>query len=211
MKKITKLLMVVIVCAMATESYAQTFGVKAGLNLANQSAKDDDTNYGDEIGYSSKLGFHIGPTAEFGINDMISFETGLILSSKGTKVTEGAIVEKINLFYLDIPLTAKAVFDVGGMNVYGTFGPYLGLALSGKYKAEGDGETFEEDIEFGSDENEDDFKRLDYGLSIGAGVELAPITVGVSYGLGLANIALYNDNGFKQSNRVFSLSVGYKF
>lgn len=43
------------------------------------------------------------------------------------------------------------------------------------------------DVEWGSDEN-DDFKRLDYGLSAGVGVEFNAVQVGVSYSIGIADI-----------------------
>ena len=206
---------------MTTESYAQTFGVKAGLNLSNMLVEDDDDTYSDD--FKVNPGFHVGATAEFPITELFSFETGLLLSTKGFKVSEeetfmGETVKyesKLNLIYLDIPLTAKASFDLGGARIYGVFGPYIGMGLSGKSKFEitamGETETEEEDIKLGSDEDEDDVKRLDFGLTMGAGVEISSIQIGLSYGLGLANISPYTDGGSKISNRVLGISVGYKF
>lgn len=219
MKNLLKLLIVVIGFTMTTESYAQTFGVKAGLNLSNMLVEDDDDTYSDD--FKVNPGFHVGATAEFPITELFSFETGLLLSTKGFKVSEeetfmGETVKyesKLNLIYLDIPLTAKASFDLGGARIYGVFGPYIGMGLSGKSKFEitamGETETDEEDIKWGSDE--DDFKRLDLGLTMGAGVEISSIQIGLSYGLGLANISTYTDGGSKISNRVLGISVGYKF
>lgn len=219
MKNLLKLLIVVIGFTMTTESYAQTFGVKAGLNLSNMLVEDDDDTYSDD--FKVNPGFHVGATAEFPITELFSFETGLLLSTKGFKVSEeetfmGETVKyesKLNLIYLDIPLTAKASFDLGGARIYGVFGPYIGMGLSGKSKFEitamGETETDEEDIKWGSDE--DDFKRLDLGLTMGAGVEISSIQIGLSYGLGLANISTSTDGGSKISNRVLGISVGYKF
>lgn len=219
MKNLLKLLIVVIGFTMTTESYAQTFGVKAGLNLSNMLVEDDDDTYSDD--FKVNPGFHVGATAEFPITELFSFETGLLLSTKGFKVSEeetfmGETVKyesKLNLIYLDIPLTAKASFDLGGARIYGVFGPYIGMGLSGKSKFEitamGETETDEEDIKWGSDE--DDFKRLDLGLTMGAGVEISSIQIGLSYGLGLANISTNADGGSKISNRVLGISVGYKF
>ena len=221
MKNLLKLLIVVIGFTMTTESYAQTFGVKAGLNLSNMLVEDDDDTYSDD--FKVNPGFHVGATAEFPITELFSFETGLLLSTKGFKVSEeetfmGETVKyesKLNLIYLDIPLTAKASFDLGGARIYGVFGPYIGMGLSGKNKFEitamGETETEEEDIKLGSDEDEDDVKRLDFGLTMGAGVEISSIQIGLSYGLGLANISPYTDGGSKISNRVLGISVGYKF
>lgn len=216
-----KLLIVGIAFIMATESYAQTFGVKAGLNLSNMLAKDDDDTYSDD--YKMNPGFNIGATAEFPITEMFSFETGLLLSTKGFKISEEETFMgetwkfegKMNLFYLDIPLTAKASFNLGGTKIYGVFGPYIGMGISGKNKVEftamGETETDEKDIKWGSDEDEDDLKRFDFGLTMSAGIEISSIQFGLSYGLGLANISPYTDGGTKFSNRVLGISVGYKF
>ena len=150
---------------------------------------------------------------------MFSFETGLLLSTKGFKLNEkennSEYKMKMNLFYIDIPLTAKASFDVGGAKVYGVLGPYLGIGLSGKGKTEysydGETETDEEEIKWGSNEDEDDLKRLDFGLTMGAGVEINSIIFELSYDLGLANIATITDDSFTINNRVLKISAGYKF
>lgn len=217
MKTLKKLLTVFIVFTMATASYAQTFGVKAGLNLSNMEIKGDDFSDFDD----SKMipGFHLGGIVEFPISDIFSFETGLLLSTKGFKLNEkennSEYKIKMNSFYLDIPLTAKASFDVGDAKVYGVLGPYLGIGLSGKIKSEysyeGETETDEEEIKWGSDEDEDDLKRLDFGLTMGAGVEINSIIFELSYDLGLANIATITDYGLTINNRVFKISAGYKF
>lgn len=221
MKNLMKLLIVGIAFIMATESYAQTFGVKAGLNLSNMLAKDDDDTYSDD--YKMNPGFNIGATAEFPITEMFSFETGLLLSTKGFKISEEETFMgetwkfegEMNLFYLDIPLTAKASFNLGGAKIYGVFGPYIGMGISGKNKVEftamGETETDEKDIKWGSDEDEDDLKRFDFGLTMSAGIEISSIQFGLSYGLGLANISPYTDGGTKFSNRVLGISIGYKF
>ena len=222
MKNSVKLFVIVIAFTMATdELIAQNFGIKAGLNLSNMLIKDDDDTYSDD--FKMKPGFHIGATAEFQLTEMFSFETGLLLSTKGFKMSEEETYmgetykyeSKLNLLYLDIPLTAKASFDLGGAKIYGAFGPYLGIGLSGKSKHEetydGETESEEEDIEWGSDEDESNLKRLDFGLTMGAGVEINSIQIGLSYALGLANISPYTDGGSKINNRVLGLSVGYKF
>ena len=221
MKNFMKMFIVVMAITMATESYAQIFGVRAGLNLSNMLMKDDDDTYSDE--FKMNPGFNVGPTVEFPINEMFSFESGLLLSTKGYKQSgketdDGETWEykgKSNLLYLDIPLTGKAYFNVKGAKIYGAFGPYIGFGLSGKDKYEetfmGETDKDEEDVKWGSDKEKDDLKRLDYGLTIGAGVLINSIQIGLSYDLGLANISTDTDGGAITSNRVLALSVGYKF
>ena len=86
MKNVIKLLIFVLVVSMTTGAFAQNFGLKGGLNLSNILAKDDNTTYSDD--FKMNPGFHIGATAEFPFSDMFSFETGLLLSTKGYKISE---------------------------------------------------------------------------------------------------------------------------
>ena len=170
-----------------------------------------------------RTGFHIGATVEFPLTEMFSLETGLLISTKGVISKELLTEEdmgfnfeyKVNLsqLYLDIPVTAKASFDTGGgTKIYGVFGPYVGIGLSGKIKGEEiiDGVTTSQeiDIEWGSD-IDSDFKRMDFGLIVGTGVELNSIQIGLNYSLGLANILPQNNVKFR--NRVLGISFGYKF
>jgi hypothetical protein len=212
MKNLIKIFVFVLVLAMSSESFAQIFRAKAGLNLSTMLYKDDDGVYSDEL--KMKHGFLLGATAEFPIDEMFSFETGLLISTKGFKYDED-YVQKLNLTYLNVPLTGKAWFDVGGTKLYGLFGPYVGVGVGGKWKSEdnGNGEmgTDEDKVEWGSDAEESDFKRFDFGLTIGAGVEISAIQIGLSYDLGLANISPDTENGNKVHTRALALSVGYKF
>ena len=93
------------------------------------------------------------------------------------------------------------------------FGPYAAIGLSGKIKQEEsiNGATTSEeiDIEWGSDIESSNFKRMDFGLIMGAGVELNSIQIGLNYSLGLANILPQNNVKFR--NRVLGISFGYKF
>lgn len=203
-----KLFVVVIALAITTESFAQGFGIKAGLNLSNMLSEDDEFVYSDY--YDNKAGFHLGVTAEFPVSEMFSFETGLLFTQKGLKITNiwGMKVDvSLNLNYLEVPLLGKVTYDLGGASIYGQLGPYVGFGLSGKWKSEDE----EEDVEWGSDEMKDDFKRLDFGLNIGAGAQISNITIGATYGLGLANISPDDYRGYRENHRVIAISIGYKF
>ncbi len=195
--------------ALATlSSSAQTFGVKAGLNFSNMVVKDDDKTYSDD--YKLKPGFHIGGVAEFEINDMIFFEPGALISTKGTRAKEDGYKMSLNLIYLEIPMNAKVKFELGDINIFGFAGPYVAVALSGKSKFTVDGDTEKKSVEWGS--GDDESKRLDFGLNLGAGAELTDeLSLSLSYGLGLGNMSNVTDNGSKVQNRVIALSVGYKF
>lgn len=218
MKKLITLI-VVVLFTMNAKSFAQTFGVKAGFNLTNMFQNNDDYASDD---YKTKAGFQIGGTAEFKITDMFSFETGLFLSNKGVRISHEETEEgetygvkgTIDLYYIEIPLTGKATFDVGNQKIYGIFGPTVGIGLSGKIKSKlsymGESKTESKSIDWGSGDD-NDFKRLDFGWIIGAGVEYEAFSAGLSYNLGLSNIAATPDGGNKVKNRVFAITVGYRF
>ena len=219
MKKLIGLFVFVIAISVSVQSHAQVFGVKTGLNLSNMLVKDDEETQSDD--FELKPGFHAGLTAEFPLTELLSFETGLLLSTKGFKdigedtywgETE-SYKAKLNLYYLDVPLTAKATIDLGRAGIYGLLGPYIGVGLSGKSKHETDSGdmtvTYEEVVKWGSTKIEDDLKRLDFGLMTGAGVKISSLQIGITYGLGLANISPDTEGGFRVKNRVFGFSVGY--
>ena len=228
MKNYVKLIAVVFILSMASESFALRFGAQAGLNLSNMLRKDDiEGILSDDL--KMNPGFNVGATVEYPMNETFSIETGLFLLTKGAKnsgegrdynpfddtYTDYVWDSKLNLWYLDIPITAKAMYAIGGAKIFCVFGPYLGIGLYGKSNSEVTRgvltETHEEKIRWGSDwENDDYLKRLDYGLTFGAGVEIKSIQVGISYGLGLANISSYTNIGATIQNRVWEISVGYK-
>ena len=219
MRKFTKQLFFASACMLASATFAQTFGIKAGMNMSNMVAEDNEGTYSDD--FESNMGFQVGPTMQFEISDVMSFETGLLLGTKGYKITEDVQGygnfrrDKLNLLYVDVPLTAKATFDLGGAKLYLTSGPYVGVGLSGAKSIEGsdNGDTYdeEEDIKFGSDEDKHDLKRLDYGVTAGVGLEISNIQIGVTYGMGLANISNYTDNGASVNNSVLSFGLAYRF
>ncbi len=193
------------------------FGVKAGLNLSNMLDKDDVYTYSDD--YKMKPGFHVGATVNIPLTDLLSFETGLIFDTKGYKITE-TIYETdttvgiearatANICYLDIPLTIRASYDLGNdLILFGAFGSYLGIGLTGKYKVKFSylNQTAEEEekIAWG-----DGAKRLDFGLTFGGGIEISVFQIGVSYDLGLTSIAYETDGGYIAKNRVLRLSFAY--
>lgn len=218
MKNYSKILMFLFISLLSIKANAQTFGVKAGLNLSNMLEKYDDETYSDD--YKMNPGFHIAGTVDIPISTVLSFESGLLFTTRGFRIEEEemgfSIKAKANLYYIDIPLTVKASLPLSeGLKIFGAVGPYVGIGLSGKVIAtveyQGDKETDEEAIKWGSDEDSDDLKRLDYGLTFGGGVEINALMLGISYDLGLANIATHQEDGYTTKNRVLKFSVGYRF
>ncbi|PID94974.1 MAG: hypothetical protein CSA95_01920 [Bacteroidetes bacterium] len=188
---------------------AQSFILKAGANFSNMLEKDDVATFSDD--YESIIGLHVEASAELPLVSVLYLEPGVRFSMKGFKIDAeemGSLTSRIN--YLDIPLNLKARMDLGVIGLWGSVGPYLGIGVGGKNKAEnipllGD---FEKKIEFGKDK---DLKLFDYGLGLGLGAEFHGILLGAYYNLGMANIANKEGNGYTSQNRVISVSLGYRF
>ncbi len=126
--------MVVALATFSFQSFAQTFGVKAGLNMSKITNVEDA---------KMLLGFHAGAVVDVEIGDQFSVGTGLILSTKGVKIEESVeefgakmtFTAKLVPMYLEIPVNAKYKIDLGGKNLYFAAGPYLAFGIAGKIKS----------------------------------------------------------------------------
>jgi len=208
MKNTLRILLVVMIIMPRIDLYAQTFGIKGGLNLSNNLEKDNTQSYNNKM----IPGIHLGATVGIPLSgESIFLEPGIIFNMKGSKYQETNYSETYLLYYLDIPLNLKVVIGSSKIKVYGILGPYIGVGLSGKDSWTDTGVKKSVTIKWGNDANNDYLKRLDYGVGIGAGVILSRVSVGFGYDLGLANIASDASGGYKINNRVLQISIGYLF
>ncbi|MEK6475971.1 porin family protein [Catalinimonas sp. 4WD22] len=159
-------------------------GVKGGLNASNF--------YREQVGdQNARIGFHVGLFTEIAVSESFSIQPELVLSTKGNRATYGTsdgVLDlvgaegevKTNLTYIDIPVLAKVTLgEVVNLHV----GPYASYLIGASSSTEGD-------LASGSEElNRDNFKTWDYGLAAGLGIDLAAVTIGARYNLGLVNIA----------------------
>ncbi|MDO8366160.1 MAG: porin family protein [Saprospiraceae bacterium] len=184
-----------------------SFGIKAGLNLAN-------INYDGE-GFDPKIlpSFHAGPIIDFGITENIGIGSGLIVSGKGFKLEEEILGEKFksssNPIYLQVPVTLN--YSNGGF--FAAVGPYVGFGLFGNAKNDLSGKDETEALEFGNTV-EDDYSPLDFGASVEAGFGFGAFRITASYGLGLANIFPKDTADFlddKATHNVIGVSAAYLF
>lgn len=205
------------------------FGVKAGLNLSNMSIKNIPSGFEEKTLPS----FHLGGVAEFNIAENFALEAGVLLSGKGGKYeyseTESGItitgILTVSPLYLEIPVNALYKAELGSAKLLLFVGPYIGLGVGGKIKTEytasglPSGVTLSslgfdldesEDIEYGTDDNST-LKRIDFGLNIGAGIEIKNIQIRAQYGLGLSNLDPKGSSDSETKNKVIGISIGYMF
>jgi opacity protein-like surface antigen len=186
------------------------FGVRAGVNLANMSVDPQE----EGVSFGTKLGLGIGVFYKLAVADNFAIQPELNFMQHGSKFDLelfGVKAESsFNFNYLQVPVLAKYGFgDMEGTNFYVQGGPYLGLGI-GKVKSETclDGECETEEQEYG--DGEDGPKNPDFGLQLGAGVNInSNISVDARYILGLQNLA-QSEEGSLKHNGIF-ISVGYSF
>lgn len=205
MKK-TLIILLISTVGLTNYTYAQvTFGVKAGLNLADLNGKNGGESFSDDT--KIKAGFHVGATADFSLGENLFVQPALLFSTKGFKLESGSTKGTININYLEIPVNVGYKF--GDFHVFA--GPYLAFAISGETKIETNGVEVKTDIEFGSDEENDDYKSTDFGVNVGLGYQFSNFVISAQYGLGLSNILPGGDSDNSTKNAVIGISLGYKF
>lgn len=203
------------------KSFSQTFEIKAGINLSTMLSKDDIETYSEEYQLVPRL--LLGATAELPLSELFSFEAGLLFSSKGYKLDtyypvpnyEGEylpIYENRTLNYFEIPLSIRMSSKFKNLPVLFILGPYVGVGLNenstiSEYNWEKEvSEKKSYSNQMGKDSS---WKRLDYGIQAGIGMEIQRIIMRLNYSYGLANITQVSE--IKSGNRIMGLSLGYKF
>ena len=193
-----KLFLLLVVATISTVSFAQ-IGVQAGVTMSTLKFEDMG-----EVDRKSKIGFTVGVFNNVPLSTNITFRPGLNFTQKGGKFEESGEKATFTFNYLELPLDfiykAPAGFFVGA-------GPALGYGLSGKIKYSGSGVDDEEDLNFGSDEDEDDLKAFEFSGNILAGYQLSNgIFFSVNYNFGFSNLSFENDVDVK--NNYFGIRIG---
>ncbi|NML22739.1 PorT family protein [Pseudoflavitalea sp. G-6-1-2] len=206
-----------VLALMAGAAHAQsktTFGVRAGVNFQNLNGKDAK---GDKDNGKIKTGFHVGVNAEIPVADEFFVQPGVLFSTKGAKDEEGS--GKTNLSYIEVPVNFVYKPELGDGKLILGVGPYLGIAVGGKYKNDG-GST---DIKFKNKitklEDAGALKRIDAGGNLLVGYEMSnKLSFQLNAQLGLTNLLPKVEvNGqevstkAKMKNTGFGVSVGYRF
>jgi len=204
-----KLSVIALLLLLGVQLHAQKIGIKVGANLGNAKIEDG----GVSVDTQSKIGFQAGISADFKLVGGFGINTGIEYVQKGTKFgeefigLEGAEASS-TLNYLVVPARLAYTFEAGSLGIFIEAGPYFGYGLGGKMKASYMGQTEEEDITFGSEE-EDDLKNPEIGLSAGAGIYAGPIRAAINYDPGFTNLSNFENETVKTGSII--LSVAFLF
>jgi len=204
MKCCRKFLFIICFLVISLASNAQfSIGIKAGLNFSEITYNA----YNLSIPQNYYTGLQVGIISEIPLCENFYFQPGVFYSQKGSEFLMTGLEVQISPMYVEIPVNGLYKIKLGSKKILLFLGPYIAYAIGGSYNP-----SFEYnragDIKFGSGEN-DDLKRLDFGLNLGSGIEFNNFQISAQYGLGLANLSpSVSDNSEKRVSMI-SVSLAY--
>jgi hypothetical protein len=200
--------------------------IKAGVNFASISESASLEEY-ESLKNNSVAGFQAGLSFDLGLSDVFTIQPEVLFIQKGGKSTytindNNKIVNRLYYNYVEVPVLAKLKFygEDSGSGFYLLGGPFIGLALGGKYKTTttllGETTTAEEDFNFDNDDEADRQRRTDWGVSFGGGVKFGHMFLDARYNLGINNLLdsdsnNNNDDKPYRRTRGIGLTLGYEF
>lgn len=204
---------------LANTGFAQNktaFGIRAGVNFTNLNGEDGENN---DLNAKLKTGFHIGVDADIPVAPEFYFRPGVLFSTKGAKLDD-AFDTKVNLSYIEVPLSFAYKPTLGTGKLILGLGPYVAFAVSGKFKSDDDevDVKFENEVTLDQALNDGPYlKSFDAGANLFFGYEFSQrLFAQVNAQLGLVNIntkieGVDEDAMGKTKNTGFGLSLGYRF
>ncbi len=198
MKKII-LLSSIMMCSLTTFAQHEvgTFTIqpKVGLNIANITDADDN---------DPRIGLAAGAEFEYQITQLFSMSLGAIYSMQGIKATSMESGIKVHstmkMDYINFPILAN-IYIAKGLAI--KFGVQPGFNVLSKIKSSAQGYDVSVSLsELGIDTN-----SFDFSVPVGLSYEYKNFVLDGRYNIGVTKIV----DGDDSKNRVFQITLGYKF
>lgn len=191
--------------AISSLTFAQQFGVKAGMNVSSLSSEEGLSDQGSKIGFNAGV-FMNAPLAE-----NFSIQPELMYSQMGDKYNQTiagtTYARSRHLDYVTLPV----MFQYNATPAfYLEAGPEFGLLVGAKNKFtnESTNNTIAESANY-----KDDLNGFNVGIGLGAGYYFTPkVGLTARYVAGLTDIAKDRPSGSDSvKNNVFQVGLAYKF
>ncbi len=127
---------------------------------------------------------HIGGQWDLQMTKHIWLDPGFQFTAKGSDFTIDSVRKSLTPLYFELPVNAEYRFNIKNVKFSLFTGLFFGCAIGG-YIID---DNINREIRYGSSEN-DDMRRLDFGINAGAGIEIRKIFLAVNYSYGLADFA----------------------
>jgi len=210
----SKHIILIVFLAITSGIFAQ-FGIKTGVNMANEIKSFSQADIAAGFDSRNLNGYQIGLIYQaMPKKSGLGFEIAAILTQKGSAFTDTSTVAGTiqkgyrELNYVEIPLNLRYRLTLGFLGIYGIAGVYGSYELSGKTVDENSNTTQNTLYPTFMD-------HVDYGYNLGVGVELfSKVQFGGTWTQGIKNTStstLGLPTPLTSSNRVFSINLVYLF
>lgn len=187
MKKII-LTFAMVACYMSLIHAQVHFGIKGGVSFENFKLK------GNDYALSNSSGWHVGALLQFKVPVVgIGLQPELLYTAKKANVNSANVNSETNrIHYFEVPVNVLWKFNLVVVRPYLQAGPYFSYAVDSK------GGLFHAHV-----------NKFDWGVGLGAGVELWKLQLSGRYAWGMQNIS--KENNFKLRNNTFNVSLAFLF
>ena len=183
-----------LLCSVAAS--AQSFGVTAGFTSSNTNVKDFDTK-------SVSL-YHVGLVYEIPLAGGFAIQPGITYQMKGATLDKYAddtnniklSTLETKIGYLEVPVQIQWGPDLLAFRPYGFIEPFIGYQISASDKSHNN--TINEELQ-----------RMEYGLSLGAGLEIWKLQVSAKYFWNFGSV--YNSDVAKTGETIGGVLDGNNF
>lgn len=189
------------VIAGASMAYSQdTFGIKAGLNLASQFIRIDNQSAKTKIAPT----FHVSAYYDARISPGFSIQPGISLEGKGGRSEIDGQKLTDRFLYLQVPVNFLGRVPVGTGDFFFGGGPYAAYGVDARVT------SGREAIHLQWGDGMEQLNPWDAGLTAVFGYRhIKGFVFSISSSAGFINIS--NSNEAKYLNRVSSIGVAYEF
>lgn len=195
-----KIILLITTMLMFSSAFAQfNLGIKGGITSSKLSTTLSD--YNEE----TITGFYAGAFTRFYMNKVYIMPEAYF-TSKGGNLSSTIDTKKhlIRIKSLDIPvLLGLQLLDLKVLKVSADIGPVASIVLDKEYDYKYEG------VEIVNDDFYDHFKDSNWGLHMGAKLDVLMFMFEVKYEVGLNDI--FNYDGHSLQNNVFLIGMGFKF
>lgn len=178
-------------------------GIKAGLNMATMKIERNGVEQDNKLIPSPQVGFMI----DWEINESMGIQSSLDIQGRGFRYKASGSNVRARMLYIQMPLLFRYTHKI----FFVCAGPNIARGFTGRYHKDksAPGKNF---IDFGNDESNDDFKALEFGAMVEAGVQLPTgMRIGASFSNSLNNLSVRTGKGFSAKHRLFAVTIGYWF
>lgn len=187
MKKLILVAIMLLSITTVVEAQSIRFGVKGGINYANQNGTEITVN-SDNYDSEAITSYHAGLVAEIKLLDQFAIQPELLYSTQGASYKNATDEFKKELGYLSIPVLAKIYL---GKSLSLELGPQASFLMSERKNV-----------------NFEDSKTFEFAAVGGLGLNITKnLFVQARYGLGLTEASKNAD----VKNSTFQVSAGIMF